>query len=448
MKRIKFKMEGVSTLTDLISKNDYAISFDLKDAYNHVPVHPSMRSLLGLAWRGKCYTCVGMPFGLNDAPRVFTMIMRAAVRIIREVWNVKTEVYLDDIVLLHQDPDRLKQIGQEVSLFLKWLGWTVNREKSHLIPSRTFMYLGWEWDSSEMTMHLTEVRRKKALLLLLKARKQVHRVTSVPVRSLAKLIGVLNAARKQFPRASLYMMKLNKLKVRCVKRHGWNGMVRLNDSISQELKTWTEWLKKNQPRSLLKPPLPQAIVTTDAAPTGWGATIHSTSSIPTPDNSLKRCGVWSSTMAQASSNKRELVAIHKALEEFSPTIIKNRWNSIQILTDNTTACYNINHKAASINLYHSLRHLFNLTDVLGISIASAHIQGILNTETDKLSRLAMSGDYSLRQYFYLHGLRNLKVIPKLDLFANGENRKCTRFCALHPVRKIGTEIMGNAMSLI
>jgi ribonuclease HI len=149
-----------------------------------------------------------------------------------------------------------------------------------------------------------------------------------------------------------------------------------------------------------KTAFPQAIITTDAAPTGWGAIIHSTSSIPTPDNSLKRCGVLSSTMSQASSNKRELVAIHKALEEFSPTIIKNRWNSIQILTDNTTACYNINRKAASINLYHSLCRLFNLTDVLGILIASAHIQGILNTETDKLSRLAMSGDYSLRQYFY------------------------------------------------
>jgi hypothetical protein len=58
------------------------------------------------------------------------------------------------------------------------------------------------------------------------------------------------------------------------------------------------------------------------------------------------------TMSQASSNKRELVAIHKVLEEFTPIITKNRWNSIQILTDNTTACYNINRKAASINFYH------------------------------------------------------------------------------------------------
>jgi hypothetical protein len=62
--------------------------------------------------------------------------------------------------------------------------------------------------------------------------------------------------------------------------------------------------------------------------------------------------------------------------------------------------------------------------------------------------LAMRRDYSLRQYFYLHGLRNLRVIPKLDLLANGENMKCTRFCTLHPYQKNGTEYMGNAMHLI
>jgi hypothetical protein len=67
-----------------------------------------------------------------------------------------------------------------------------------------------------------------------------------------------------------------------------------------------------------------------------------------------------------------------------------------------------------------------------VSIASAHIQGILNTETDKVIHLAMSGDYSLKQYFYLHGLRSLKVIPKLGHFTNEENMKYTKFCALHP----------------
>jgi hypothetical protein len=119
MKSIHFKMEGVPTLKTLLEYQDYAITFDLKEAYNHVPVHPSMRPLLGVAWRGRCYRFKGMPFGLNDAPRVFTQLMKKAVREIREVWNIKAIIYLDDLLLLHPDPDHLLQIGKEVTKYLK-----------------------------------------------------------------------------------------------------------------------------------------------------------------------------------------------------------------------------------------------------------------------------------------------------------------------------------------
>jgi hypothetical protein len=52
MTKIHFKMEGEPTLVELLEKNDYAISFDLKEAYNHVPVHSSMQPLLGVCWQG------------------------------------------------------------------------------------------------------------------------------------------------------------------------------------------------------------------------------------------------------------------------------------------------------------------------------------------------------------------------------------------------------------
>jgi hypothetical protein len=126
MKAIPFKMENAITMKDIISKGDYCISFDLKEAYNHVPVHPSMSPLLGIMWQKRYYKFVGMPFGLNDAPRVFSMIMRKVAKAIRIYWNVKVVVYLDDIAILHPDPIRLKEIGKEVSEFLQWLGWTVN----------------------------------------------------------------------------------------------------------------------------------------------------------------------------------------------------------------------------------------------------------------------------------------------------------------------------------
>jgi hypothetical protein len=59
----------------------------------------------------------------------------------------------------------------------------------------------------------------------------------------------------------------------------------------------------------------------------------------------------------------------------------------------------------------------------------------------------MSGDYSLRQYFYLLSQKDLKVISKLDLFANSENKKCSTFCALRSYQKNEGEFLGNAMHL-
>jgi hypothetical protein len=67
--------------------------------------------------------------------------MRKVERQIRELWGVKVVIYLDDIIVLHQDPKRLEEIGKELSDYLKYLGWTVNVEKSHLVPSKTFTYL-------------------------------------------------------------------------------------------------------------------------------------------------------------------------------------------------------------------------------------------------------------------------------------------------------------------
>jgi hypothetical protein len=83
MKHTHFKMEGVPTLKDIIEKNEHAITFDLKEAYNHMPVHHSMKNLLCMCWED--YRFVGMPFGLNYAPGVFTKIMKHVVRTIREI---------------------------------------------------------------------------------------------------------------------------------------------------------------------------------------------------------------------------------------------------------------------------------------------------------------------------------------------------------------------------
>jgi hypothetical protein len=105
-------------------------------------------------------------------------------------------------------------------------------------------------------------------------------------------------------------------------------------------------------------------------------------------------------MSQVSINKRELVDIHKVLEAFVPIIRSNKWETIQILTDNTTACYIINRLSAADTLYHSLRRLLSLTDILNIQIFSALIQRLINKEKGPVFTSRKHGDVSPEEQAY------------------------------------------------
>jgi hypothetical protein len=95
-------------------------------------------------------------------------------------------IYLDDLILLYQNAETLYEIGQEDLLFLRWLGWSVNIEKSKLIPSRTWTYLGWQWNSEKMTVQLKQERWDKALSLLRRTCQQVYYLKQMKTRTLEK----------------------------------------------------------------------------------------------------------------------------------------------------------------------------------------------------------------------------------------------------------------------
>jgi hypothetical protein len=71
---------------------------------------------------GTTYTYRGMPFGLNDAPRVFTQIMKKCVMAIQEIWKIRCVVYLDDLVLLHPDKNHLEKLAPQITQFLQHFG--------------------------------------------------------------------------------------------------------------------------------------------------------------------------------------------------------------------------------------------------------------------------------------------------------------------------------------
>jgi hypothetical protein len=263
------------------------------------------------------------------------------------------------------------------------------------------------------------------------------------------------------------------LLTRAVQSHGWNILVRMNCSIIAEFSQWSQWIQLNPPFSLLKPPVPKYTIITDAAPQGWEATlsllkkpkilplpnqapenlqIQPFPSKIVPSTSYLTFGQWRRAELDMTSNKKELIATDKGLDAFQPRLEAQGVRHILIQSDNTTAVYNINRKAA-VTLYLDLRHLLKKSEKLNLTMTAVHILGIENTTIDSLSRLELSGDYQIRKEVIWPSLKKI-FRPNIDLFARQSNALLTCYCSLKKVRNkkvsevgIPERRLGNALQI-
>ena len=124
-----FKMETNGSLLKALQKGQWLTILDLKDAYFHIPIHPSYRQYLRFCHEGVVWQFRALPFGLNTAPRVFTMVT-APVVAYAHLNGVSLHVYLDDWLLNPMSEESAKQQTQWLLDLCARLGWVVNVEKS------------------------------------------------------------------------------------------------------------------------------------------------------------------------------------------------------------------------------------------------------------------------------------------------------------------------------
>jgi hypothetical protein len=151
-------------------------------------------------------------------------------------------------------------------------------------------------------------------------------------------------------------------------------------------------------------------------------------------------------MSAASRNKRELVAVHKAIETFLPSLKTNQWSSLKIMPDNTTTAYNINRKAAAHNLVPSTRKFLVIAGKNDLQMKADYIPVELNGTADSLSRLETAGDYSIQLKKFQNGLRYLQTTPNVDLFANKSNHLLSVYGSLKKDPK-NPNNFGNALDV-
>ena len=154
------KMEGLHLLPDLIQQGDWMIKLDLKDAYLQVPIHQDHQKFLVIEWNNLFYQFRCLPFGLSTAPRVFTKLLRPVVGFLRQI-GCRLIIYLDDILLLHQDREQLLNISWLVNQLFQCLGLLINQEKSLQIPCLQMEYLGFLLSSQSLLISVPAEKMRK-----------------------------------------------------------------------------------------------------------------------------------------------------------------------------------------------------------------------------------------------------------------------------------------------
>ena len=149
LKPPKFVYEDIKQVIDIVKPKDKIITLDIKNGFYHIKVAPECSTYLGFTWRGRFYTWMVLPFGLNISPYYFCKTTRAVVHYLHQQ-GLRTVCYVDDFLLCDSD----EHIGTSKKLListLEQLGFFINYKKSSIIPSSCQRYIGYviETDQKE-----------------------------------------------------------------------------------------------------------------------------------------------------------------------------------------------------------------------------------------------------------------------------------------------------------
>ena len=412
--RIRFKMEDLGKVAKSLSPGLWAVKLDLKDAYLHLHLALQVVKYFGFALGRRIFAFLVLPFGLSQAPWLFTRVMKPVKKALRRL-GVRISSFLDDFLILAGSyQEAVEHTKLSVDL-LQRLGFHINWRKSVVVPQRRLEYLGVILDLENLTFSLPEEKVEKVLSLL-----RVSEEPSVLRSDLESLVGFLSFAASYLPLGRLWIKPLQLWMNSHSSPLARRERVPIDHAFREALLPWADrsFLEASVP---VHPGFPSRVLMTDASLWGWGAVV--------PPHQVR--GVWEAGQGDMSINWLELKAIHLALLHFLP-LLEGRCVSLR--SDNMTAlaCIRRQGSLASQALWSLSREILVLAWQSGIRLVPRHLKGSLNVLADKASRLSpISTEWSLDDVSF-QLLCDLLGTPQVDLMATLENAKLFRYVSPCP----------------
>lgn len=412
-----FKMQHLEVAINLMSRNCYMASIDLKDAYYSVPIAYEFRKFLCFQWRKKYFRFRAMPFGLTSAPRIFTKLLSPVFSTFREK-GFQGFAYVDDSFILGESESECSLAIEWLSENLTSLGFIVHPEKSIFQPTKSLIFLGYRLDSETMTVSPTD---KKVTKVSDKINSVLNK-GQIKIREVASLAGLLNDVSKAVDYGLCHNKWLEIDKIKALKASGklqYEGWMRLSNRARVDLGWWL-W---NIPNGFRKIRMtgPSLTLTTDASLDSWGAVWGDSSS----------GGRWGDHEKSLHINVLELRAVWLGLNTFCRPC---KGVDIKVESDNTTTVTYINNQGGtrSPECNEQARLIWDWCEARDLWLWATHIPGVLNAEADFESHnFTENTEWALNKGIFRQ-ICDKWGVPEVDLFASRLNHQVSCYASWGP----------------
>ena len=415
----KVTFEGINLVLNYVKKDGFGITFDLKNGYHHIAIHPSQHSLLGFAFtdfkgRLRYFKFVVMPFGLNSAGLIFTKVLREMLKYWRSN-QIDVFLFLDDGFSLASDFVTTFNNSCKIKSDLISAGWVPNSLKSQWFPLQRIPWIGAIFDFDLGMIFISE---KKIVDIITKAEIIIVQ-PYIAARFLASMVGKVIASVQAVGDVVYLKTRYCQIAIASATCDGWNLDVIVTDDIIDELKFWIDNIRILNGKPFYFNPCANTVIYSDASATG-GASIMTD---PLSGKEFVAHCEWSESDAIKSSTFRELSTVFVGLCKFSHLMCNN---ILDWYTDAANIVSIIKKGSMNVELHNLALRIFAITSDSNIRLRMIWVPRSQVQRADFLSRVIDVYDWQVDPYWFKVICQHFGV-PNIDRFADDHNNKLVRF---------------------
>ena len=393
-----FALDTLAMVPRFVYRGSFLTKIDDKSGYDHILLSEDSHQFFGIEWQGWWLVGVTLPFGWKNSPYVYQTVGLGPTNFFRGR-GIVCSLYIDDRLngeLFTSEGYWSRPISQrnrefsfqaaEAALFivvkvLVHLGYLLGFKKCVLIPVTRIVYLGMIVESLVQAFSVPKEKRDRFAQL---REGILVRKSSVPLKSIQRLMGKCISFSLAFPGAKFYIREM----AASLAKESKGAEVLLSSSLQEEilfwrfLDDWDSFIPWRQESHVA------ISLSTDASLFRWAAVIHLRSSDLSIGDYLE------DEMKDKHINVKEMYAVAKALESL-PLDVRHCRVDIQVDSQVVIRAWS-GRGSRSRDLTELAKRIFQFVTQRNLSVSMSYVPSGSNP-ADWFSRKLSNSDAMLSQ---------------------------------------------------